>query len=105
MSSMKALSGSISVILLLFTGNPAVAQGLNGVPGASKYDPPLPPPPPSPSMAVPVVPKMGVPSPQNVPVTPRTSFHDRVSRCLDQGAAAGLSPTDRAAYSRNCANR
>jgi hypothetical protein len=102
---MKLLFGSILVILLLAAGGPAVAQSPNGVPGASKYDPPPPAPPPPPSMAVPVVPKMGVASPQNVPVTPRTSFHDRVSRCQDQGAAAGLSPTDRAAYSRNCANR
>jgi hypothetical protein len=36
---------------------------------------------------------------------PRPSFGDRVARCLDEGAAAGLGPADRAAYSRSCANQ
>jgi hypothetical protein len=36
---------------------------------------------------------------------PRPSFSDKVARCLDEGAAAGLDPADRAAYSRSCANR
>jgi hypothetical protein len=40
-----------------------------------------------------------------VPSSPPPSFSDRVVRCLQQGAAAGLGPNDRAAYSRSCANQ
>ena len=32
-------------------------------------------------------------------------FGDRVTKCLDDGAAAGLDPNERSHYSRNCANR
>jgi hypothetical protein len=35
----------------------------------------------------------------------RGSFGDRISRCLDEGAAGGLDPGQRAAYSRSCANQ
>jgi hypothetical protein len=47
------------------------------------------------------------PRPQQnyVPASPRPSFSDRVVGCLQQGAAAGLGPSDRAAYSRACANQ
>jgi len=93
------------VAALLLAGSAALAQSPNGLVGGSQFNPPLPPPPPPPSLAVPVVPKMDVPSPQNVPVVPRTTFHERVTRCLDEAASAGLGPADRAAYSRACANR
>jgi hypothetical protein len=47
------------------------------------------------------------PRPQQnyVPTSPRPSFHDRVVRCLQEGAAAGLGPSARAAYSSACANQ
>jgi hypothetical protein len=102
---MKSPAFPLVVIAALLAGGAASAQSPNGLVGGSQFNPPLPPPPPAPSLAVPVVPKMDVPSPQNVPVVPRESFSDRISRCLDEGAAAGLGPADRAAYSRSCANR
>ena len=112
MFCMKPLSGSILAILLLLTGGAALAQNPNAVIGGP---PPIapPPPPPPPSTAVPVVPKMDVPSPQysgpnygyNNGPPPRSSFHERVTRCLDEAAAAGIRPADRAAYSRACANQ
>lgn len=82
---------------------PASAQILP--PGSSALSvPPLPPPPP-PKIEVPVVPKMDdLPRSSYVP-PPRSSFSDRITSCLQDGAAAGLGPNDRAAYSRACANR
>ena len=38
-------------------------------------------------------------------VKPRGSFGDRISKCLEEGAAAGLGPSQRSAYSRACANQ
>ena len=82
--------------------------------------PPAPPPPP---IVVPKVPQMNSPPPfalQNTTPgyvtqdTPpkrvlkrdrRPSFSDRVARCLDDGAAWGMNPNQRAAYSRSCANQ
>ena len=65
--------------------------------------PPLPPPPPPPSMAIPKIPKMGETPPQQR-APQRRSFGDRVTRCIEEGAAMGLGPNERAAYSRACAN-
>ena len=77
-------------------------------PGGSQFNPlnaPLPPPLPPPKIEVPVIPKMdALPSYNYVPA-PRPSFSDRVTTCLEEGAAAGLGPGDREAYSRACANR
>lgn len=82
--------------------------------------PPAPPPPP---IVVPKVPQMNSPPPfalqnttpgrvtQDTPPDPvlrrerRPSFSDRVARCLDDGAAWGMNPNQRAAYSRQCANQ
>ena len=82
--------------------------------------PPAPPPPP---IVIPQVPQMNSPPPfalqntrpgvvtQDVPPDPvlkpsrRRSFSDRVARCLDEGAAWGMNPNQRAAYSRQCANQ
>jgi hypothetical protein len=84
----------------------ASAQQAMIPPGATPFDPPPLPPLPPPKIEVPVVPKMDqLPPGPNVVVGPRESFSDRVSRCLDQGAAAGLDPNARATYSRSCANR
>ncbi len=84
---------------------PAAAQTAfsPGVTGGSNLPPP-PAPLPPPKLEVQVAPKFNGP-PQNVqsPSLP-PSFSDRISRCLDAGAAAGLGPNDRAAYSRGCAN-
>ena len=73
-------------------------------PGTSHFSPPPPPPPPPPKIEVPVVPQMDAPPRQNAPA-PRPSFSDRITKCLDDGAASGLGPNQRATYSRSCANR
>ena len=73
-------------------------------PGGSQFNPPLPPPPPPPKIEVPVVPQMDALPRQNYVPAPRPSFSDRVTTCLSDAAAAGLGPSDREAYSRNCAN-
>lgn len=82
--------------------------------------PPAPPPPP---IVVPKVPQMNSPPrfelqnttpsivTQDTPPEPvlkrsrRPSFSERVARCLDDGAAWGMNPNQRAAYSRQCANQ
>src|SRR6266849_5351980 len=74
-------------------------------PGGSQFNPPLPPPPPPPKIEPPVIPQLDAPLRQNPTPAPHPSFSDRISRCLDEGAASGLGPNERAAYSRSCANR
>ena len=75
-------------------------------PGGSQFNPPLPPPPPPPKIEVPVIPKKDAPLPvPQVQGLQRGSFGDRISKCLEDGAAAGLGPSERSAYSRACANR
>jgi hypothetical protein len=74
-------------------------------PGASQFSPPPPSPPPPPRIEVPKVPQLDAPQSYNYKPAPRSSFSDRISRCLDDAAAAGLSPSRRAAYSRMCANQ
>jgi hypothetical protein len=74
-------------------------------PGSSQFNPPPPPPPLSPKIEVPVVPQMDKSSSPSIVPAPRASFSDRISACLDEGAAAGLGPGARAAYSRSCANQ
>ena len=93
-----------AVIAALAVVNTAQAQMLP--PGASQFNPPPLPPPPPAKMDVPVGPQMDAP-PSQPAVAPsgRGSFSDRVNNCIDQGAASGLGPNDRAAYSRSCANQ
>jgi hypothetical protein len=74
-------------------------------PGYPLSSPPPPAPPPPPKIEVPVVPKMDEMPRQNPVRSSRKSFGDRITECLQDGAAAGLNPSDRAAYSRSCANR
>jgi hypothetical protein len=74
-------------------------------PGTSQFSPPPPPPPPSPKIEVPVIPQMDAPPRQSYAPAPRPSFGDRITKCLDDGAASGLGPNERATYSRSCANR
>jgi hypothetical protein len=73
-------------------------------PGGSQFNPPMPAPPPPPKIEVPVVPQMDAPPTPNYAPAPRPSFGDRITKCLDDAAASGLGPNERAAYSRNCAN-
>jgi hypothetical protein len=96
--SLAMLSGL--ALALLVTG--AAAQQLLVTPGSQFH--PLPPPP-TPNVPVPVTPMFG-PRPQpNYAPAPRPSFSDRVVRCLQDGAAAGLGPSARSAYSGACANQ
>jgi hypothetical protein len=73
-------------------------------PGSSQFNPPIPAPPPPPKIEVPVVPQMDALPPRSYAPAPRRSFSDRITRCLDDAAASGLGPSERAAYSRSCAN-
>jgi hypothetical protein len=92
-----------AVVAALAAPNAALAQSV--LPGGSQFNPPLPPPPPPPRIEAPVVPQMDAPLRQDYKPAPRPSFSDRINNCLEQGAAAGLGPSDRAAYSRSCANQ
>lgn len=93
-----------AVLAALVVVNVASAQMLP--PGASQFNPPPLPPPPPPKIEVPVVPQMDAPPSQpTAQPSERGSFGDRINSCLDEGAAAGLPPGERAAYSRSCANR
>lgn len=85
--------------------------------------PSAPPAPPPPRIEVPAVPQMNSPPPfalqntrpgvvrqdkppkQVLKPERRPSFSDRVARCLEEGAALGLGPNRRAAYSRACVNQ
>jgi hypothetical protein len=93
-----------TVIAALVVVNTASAQLLP--PGASQFSPPPPAPLPPPKIEVPVVPQMDAP-PSQPAVQPsgRGSFSDRINTCLDEGAASGLGPNERAAYSRTCTNQ
>ncbi|AMA58767.1 hypothetical protein [Bradyrhizobium sp. CCGE-LA001] len=95
---------SIGLVLLatLFVGQAAHAQYVS--PGASRLAPPLPAPPPPPRIEVPQVPQFDAPPRYNFQPLPRNSFSDRVTKCLDDAAAAGLGPADRGTYARSCAN-
>jgi hypothetical protein len=92
------------VLAMALPGGVATAQ-LFG-PNVTPSNPPPPPPPPPPKIEVPAVPKLDAP-----PRAPkargsrRGSFGDRDIDCLHQGAAAGLPPGERDAYSRACANQ
>lgn len=93
-----------AVAFLMLGAAPLSAQSLLP-PGSSALTVPPPPPPPPPKIEVPVVPKMDdLPRQNHVPQA-RPSFSDRITTCLQDGAAAGLGPNERAAYSRACANR
>ena len=82
----------------------SLAQAQIIPPSGSPLIAPLPPPPPPPKIAAPVVPKLDeLPTRNYVPAAP-TSFSDKITTCLQEGVAAGLGPTDRAAYSAACAN-
>jgi hypothetical protein len=93
-----------AVVAVLLAGGTASAQQLIP-PGGSRFNPPLPPPPPPPNIEPPVSPQMDAPIQYNYAPAPRPSFSDRINTCLDEAAAGGLGPGERAAYSRSCANQ
>jgi hypothetical protein len=91
---------------LLATAWLALAAGaVHNLVGGSVFNPPLPAPPPPPRIEAPRVPQLDAPIQYDYRPAPRPSFSDRIARCLDEAAAAGVRPSRRAAYSRNCANR
>jgi len=103
MSDMTRSLAMLSGLALALLVTSAAAQQALIPPGGQFH--PLPPPP-TPNVPVPVTPMFGPRPQQNyVPATPPPSFSDRVVRCLQQGAAAGLGPGARAAYSGACANQ
>jgi hypothetical protein len=93
-----------TLVAALVTADAALAQVMIP-PGASQFSPPPPQGPPPPKIEVPVVPRLDAPLRQNYAPAPRPSFSDRINNCLDEAAAAGISPGRRADYSRACANR
>jgi hypothetical protein len=93
-----------AVAWALLASSAADAQMPNSLVGGSRFNPPPPPALPPPKIEAPVVPKIDVPLSYDYRPAPRPSFSDRIARCLDEGAAAGLRPGRRAAYSRSCAN-
>jgi hypothetical protein len=101
---MKQISVSMLVVVAALLGGPTVsAQSI--LPGSSQFNPPPPAPPPPPKIEVPKVPQLDAPPSYNYKPAPRPSFGDRVSKCLDDAAAAGLNPSERGTYSRSCANQ
>ena len=103
-NAMKRSLIHCGVVILALSAGSALAQVIP--PGGSIYNPPVPAPPPPPKIEVPPIPKMDeTPKRSYAPTTSRKSFGDRVTKCLDDAAASGLGPNERARYSRNCANR
>ena len=102
---MKRLSILMGAVLWALIAVSTVSAQPFIPPGGSQFNPPLPPPPP-PKIEVPAIPKMDAPPTQpRVQGLQRGSFSDRITKCLDDAAAAGLGPSERAAYSRACANQ
>jgi len=89
-------------IFALWAGG-AFAQAVP--PGGSQFNPPPPAPPPPPKIEVPAIPQAGALPSRSYAPKPQTSFGERVTKCLDDAAASGLGPNERATYSRNCATR
>jgi hypothetical protein len=101
---MKKRSIAAGLFVAVLIGFSTASAQIIIPPGGSQFNPPLPPPPPSPRITVPVVPQMdALPSYNYVPA-PRPSFGEKITTCLQEGAAAGLGPSDREVYSRACAN-
>jgi hypothetical protein len=95
----------LSLAWLVLAAGAVHAQSPNNLPGGSQFNPPLPAPLPPPKIEAPRIPQLDAPQHYDYRPAPRPSFSDRVGRCLDEAAAAGVKPSHRAAYSRECANR
>ena len=97
------LIAAAALALSLASASPALAQDPTSPP-PNLLPPPHPPPTP-PLAEIPKIPKMG-----EIPTSPRAalprqkSFNRQVQECIEEGAAAGLGPNERAAYSRSCVN-
>lgn len=101
---MRHVPVSILLVFTALSGAPAaMTQSL--VPGAAPLSPPPPPPPPPPKIEVPRLPQLDAPPSYDDKPARRSSFGKRITECLDEAAAIGLGPNERAAYSRSCANR
>ena len=98
---MKSLTIISAVVMSMLMAGTVVGQQMLP-PGWSQFNPPLPAPPPPPRIEAPVVPKMDAPSQPRVRSERRRSFDERITQCLQDGAASGLGPNARAAYSRLC---
>jgi hypothetical protein len=103
---MKKRSIAVCLVAAVLVGLSSASAQVIIPPGGSQFNPPLPlpPPPPSPKIEVPVVPKLDALPSYNYLPAPRPSFGDNITTCLQEGAAAGLGPSEREVYSRNCAN-
>src|SRR4051794_19964343 len=103
---MKNLAVVAVLMLSIAAGVPAAqmanAQDLTSPP--PNILPPPPPPPPPPKIEIPKVPQMDeIPTSPKAALPRRGSYSDRVTQCIHEGAAAGLGPNERTAYSRACA--
>jgi hypothetical protein len=101
----RSVLSVLAITSLLLAVNAGHAQSPNNLVGGSQFNPPLPAPLPPPRIEAPRIPQLDAPIHYDYRPAPRPSFSDRISRCLDEAAAAGVKPSHRAAYSRNCANR
>lgn len=105
-SAMKCVSIIMLAVGLALAAPGGIAMAQLFGPNVTPSNPPPPPPPPPPKIEVPAVPKLDAPPQQpKVRRSQRRSFGDRVIDCLHRGAAAGLPPGERDAYSRACANQ
>ena len=123
---MIAMKMVIALLVALAAFPMGIAHAQLYPPGGMQPVIPLPPPPappPPPPITVPQVPQMNSPPPfalqnttpgrvtQDTPPKQvlkrerRPSFGERIMRCLDDSAAWGLNPNERAAYARSCATR
>src|SRR5258708_36462900 len=101
----RLVLSALAMTSLLLVASAVHAQSPNNLVGGSQFNPPLPAPLPPPNIEAPKVPQLDAPQHYDYRPAPRASFGDRIGRCLDEAAAAGVRPGRRAAYSRNCANR
>jgi hypothetical protein len=102
MKRLSILMGA-AMCLLIAAGASTAQQVIP--PGGSIFNPPPPMAPPPPVIQVPVVPQMDAPPSLPTVDLSRPTFSDRITQCLEDGAASGLGPSGRAAYSRSCANQ
>lgn len=104
MKQVSIFVSCVALAVVVAQGQFASAQTMLP-PGASQFSPPPPAPPPPPKIEVPKVPQFDAPPTYDYRPAPRPSFGERISKCLDDAAAAGMTPGERATYSRSCANR
>jgi hypothetical protein len=93
---------SLGLLLLAYTCASGAASAQVLVPGinvpAFPSAPPL-------QAQIPAIPQYGVAIQPSLAPAPQNSFSDRVTQCLQQGSAAGLTGSNVSAYSGQCANQ